>query len=430
MSKHNMRNDWLFIIADTFIILFFSISYSNATLPNVTATELADLLEYHEKNIKRVQIKYTLIYGSFEDDDISKGKFIPKVPTWSVDAELAMDFSNRIEYIREDQLSNGEHYVKESAFDGEIGTRANTLQPGSDKWVGIIREGPPVMLQLGVPKHWRAKDSVYWPIDGYVLSEIIRNTEDIKIKLDEIAGHQCYKITFLFKSKSITLVNGHQQELYMPRFYNIWLSPDRGMLPVRFERLRQNFENPYEINDKALPEVIRLQDDFREVAPGIWFPFSCSYIRTWSNHKSKAAMMTINEVLLNEDADVPTRVEFPEGTHVTDEIVNVKYTIGFTTERLLEEASVAAEKIRDVQKGHLQTDELVKSIKPKEEPKDTLTKKTTLQQDMSEKVNDREDKLINRRNPILLSVSVLGASFLLFSLIIFVFRRKLIKNKT
>jgi hypothetical protein len=57
----------------------------------------------------------------------------------------------------------------------------------------------------------------------------------------------------------------------------MWLAIDRNYLPLRFER----YGNP---KDLELPSVVETANDWREVAPGVWFPFHMARysIEDWS----------------------------------------------------------------------------------------------------------------------------------------------------
>lgn len=199
-------------------------------------------------------------------------------------------------------------------------------------------KGPPDKLRIDKPRDWRPQEVAYWPIQNYSLADIIRKAEKIIIESDEIAGRPCYKTTFLFESKMTMVSKGKETETIFPWYYRAWLAPDLNMLPVRFERLRQNRDDPREINKDAEPEIIRQQSDFREVAPGIWFPFISSHVHIWPKESPPPFVFVVNikQILLNEDAAVPARVQFPEGTHVTNLVAGVKYTVGVSSWRLLE----------------------------------------------------------------------------------------------
>ena len=438
MSKKKARNNYSVIIASSLIILIFCFSDSEATLPSISASEMADLLETYQKNINRAQFKYTITHGSFKDDDISKGIFIPKFPAWTIETESGVDFVTGVEYIREDMFSNGKHYIRESAFDGKIGTQFNSSAPGSDQWKGLIRQGPPTKLQVDKPKDWRPREVSYWPIDGCALSEIIRKSKNIKIESDEIAGHTCYKTTFLFTSKATLLVNGKQKEVFLSRFYRAWLAPDLNMLPIRLERLRQNDHKTRTImNEDAEVEVIREQSDFREVAPGIWFPFSSSQVHIFTNRPAPFVfMVNTKEVNVNENAIVPARVRFPKGTQVTDYIENVKYTVGLTGEHLLDEIALTTEKIKDLQEGHIKLEEqdntsLNKAIHEKTTPTENILNKDKHRENRNilNKDKHRENRMMyDGRRSVLLFASVIGSSFFVIGLAIFILHKRIKTN--
>ena len=428
MSKHSMTYSWFLIIASALMTLILSFSTSEAALPSLTTTELADFVESYQKCINRAQFKYTLTYGSLKKGDISKGIFIAKSPAWSVDAESAVDFTKGIEYIHEDQLSKGKHYVEESAFDGKIGTQLSSSEPGSDEWIGKIVKGPPRMLRSEGRTRWRPEEVAYWPIPGYDMANIIRKATKIRIESDEIDGRLCYKVTFLFRTEKVIEHEGKKMTANLGSIYRVWLAPDLNMLPVRFERLRPDRDNPDDMIGE--PAVIRQQSDFRELSPGVWFPFRCSHIRTWTNREPQAIIINVNEIALNEDASVPARVQFPKGTRMTDEITRLKYTVGLTEERFLDSAALVAENIKAVQEERLQPRKLGKTNNIDEKPNNTLTSKimqdkTAQVQDVGEKdIRVEEEPMSNEKTSFLLFGFIAGASILLIVLLIFILKYK------
>ncbi len=407
-------------IIGVIIVFLTCLSLCEADVPNITANDLSDIIESYQKKFYQVQFKYTIIHGSFENNDEVQGKFIPMSPPWTVEAEFAKDFLTGAEYIYEDKLSSGKHWVNEAVFDGKYGTQLNQLEPDSNEWRGSIVSGPTDMLKTDTPKNCQPLELSYWPFEGYDLPKIIRKSSNIKIEEDKISGHKCYKTTFLFEDKRVISVKGEKKEVTVPQFYRIWFAQDINMLPIRFERLRQN-EDPYLLKEKPEIEFVRQLSDFKEVIPGIWYPFSSIFVNIWpDNIEPFVFMVQIKEVIVNKDDIVKKKVRFPDGTRVKDSVANIRYIVGLSSENLFDEAKSVTEEIKGLQEN---------SFKPKDPnyiflentiPAENLqTENLTI---TNTSIHEGEKKKYGEKNsPFLLLSSAAGISILIIILFTFYF---------
>ena len=80
---------------------------------------------------------------------------------------------------------------------------------------------------------------------------------------EEVDGHPCVKLR-----AEVTTGEGHTPFNYMA----FWLATDRNWIPIKLEHYGGNS------GLRPIPTGIHLALDFREVAPGIWFPFRSTQI--------------------------------------------------------------------------------------------------------------------------------------------------------
>lgn len=431
MSKPIMRLGWLVIISPVLITMFFSSSAAEAALPTLTTTELADLVQSYQGRIERVQFRYALVYGSLKDGDVSKGLFTPLSPAWIVNAESALDLGKGIEYIREEQISEGNKFIEECTFDGKLGMQLKTFKPGSNEWIGRIMERPPRKLRPEGRNRWRPEEVAYWPIPGYDLASLIRTAKKAKIESDEIDGWPCYKVTLRRVIETTAEYKGKQVPVKIDRLHRAWLAPDLNMLPLRFERLQPNKNTPDDMDGNIAD--IRRQFDFREVAPGIWFPFRCRYFRTWTNREPIAIEITMNKVSLNEDAVVSSRLSFPHSTYLTDEIKHLEYIVGLSNEHLMDNAALFADNIKAAQEGGIQSLDLQKAQNLGAGSEATRPGKAApnelIQSNALRKANGIEDKPAGHKGTVLAFASAAGALVILLVLFLIV-RAKRVSIKT
>ena len=108
--------------------------------------------------------------------------------------------------------------------------------------------------------------------------------------------------------------------------YRLWLDPERGFMPARFEKLMPRDRSDFENLDGTVT-FERVTTAWKEVEEGLWFPSSVLTVQR-GGESARSARIVVDEVRTGADADVPSRVFFPYGTSVTDEIARVKYLAG------------------------------------------------------------------------------------------------------
>ena len=133
-------------------------------------------------------------------------------------------------------------------------------------------------------------------------------------------------------------MRGQRPARVTPVLHRLWLAPDRNDLPVRIDRLHD-----LDLAElRGVPYVIERQSDFREVDPGLWFPFRSRRYQVFSDKAPLVIETRVESVAFNGCAAVPDRVEVPAGTHVSDAVLGLTYQRGAPSEaaaRLIAAAS-------------------------------------------------------------------------------------------
>ncbi len=295
-------------------------------LPPLTASQMADLIELHQGQLKRMSAKYALVYGSMQGTD--NDTFVPKDPAYKVTAQSSIDFEQGVEHLKQDQFIKGEHYILECAFDGNVGTQLES-RPPKYKPFGVITDGPARELQADTMRHLTPAEVTYWPVAGQDLAGLVRRSDRIDIEQVTDSGLACYRVTVRLKRERLVEYKGRQVVGIGYDLLRLWLAPDRGMLPLRIEKLSTS--GPADMKGKL--DMAIVVSDFRSLDDGVWFPFSARQFLPRIGHSQTVVEMSVDSVVINEDAAVPRRVKFPKGAHVTDDIVRTKYRVGSVHKR-------------------------------------------------------------------------------------------------
>lgn len=309
-------------------------------LPVLSATDLSDLVEQHEKRLERVQVRYEQISG------IVPGGTIDEVLSGSIESvnyrnsgEYAVDFERNTLYFMDDFEPGKGHYMREFASDGKIYSSLSQKEPGVEEYVGDISARKPArlseewLLSVGTVGYRIGEDSS--------LSDLIRRAREITVAQAQIDGYQCYEVTLATTVPNVVLVDGREKIGNRYLFYRLYLNPARGMLPVRIDELKMDKASMavlakggtyFSQNTMTDPRSTICQRDLREVEPGIWFPFEvCAYSMVSSTtpergHRCTKQSMTM--VALNDKAEVKEKIKFMPGIKVKDEIAGVDYIVG------------------------------------------------------------------------------------------------------
>jgi hypothetical protein len=316
-------------------------------LPKMTVTELADLVQSYQNRIRQVRTKYLLVYGTVREGGVADGPFVPQSPEWSVSAEWGQDYSKDSQYLREDLLLQGKHHITECAFDGKTGTRLVSHESESYALSGRIVQGPPEELRVGESHYPCPSEMTYWLAMGHDIPTLLRKGKNVEIREEVMEGLVCYRVTVLTETPRVITYQGKQVTGIGQDLRRLWVAPERNMLPVRIEDLGSR--HPGDMEGKL--RVVQRQFDLREIEPGVWFPFKSRRWWTVPSGDPTVSELTIESVALNEKADVPARVTFPQGTGMTDEIAHLKYRVGMSAERADELVRRTVEMVRAAQKG-------------------------------------------------------------------------------
>jgi hypothetical protein len=175
-------------------------------------------------------------------------------------------------YLRNDEKitnSRGEDQRPDTlqGFDGEI---ARVVEQNA---IANIRKGRPVDGRLITP-HWllfRGTGDINFPLSSYLRGgESTRARDQFKNATNESAyigdemvdGLLCHKIRVAY-----WLDSWKDRSIEGADLRYIWLAPDRNYLPVKTEMYAHPRREGFGPLDAAT------SGEFREISPGIWFPF-------------------------------------------------------------------------------------------------------------------------------------------------------------
>jgi len=323
-------------------------SAAMAELPSVSNSQLAALIALSETNFSRFRADYSVSYGTVAKEDPTKGNFTPLSPAHEVQASYAVDEDSGRRWLRLAQSTTEGPYLKKMLYGRERTISGQTVAPGSAEWVAeVSRSIPPELTGHEGGYHLRPDELLPTGMFGCRLSEAIAQATEIDICEDAIDAGPCYRVTFRLLTEELLEQDGERVAANRIDMYRLWLSPSHGYLPLRVENLRPvaNFADA----DKAIPRESCTVAELKEVAEGVWFPMCIRKVR----HRArgdvhKASVLKVNAVTVGPDAEVPSKVSFPIGTRVTDNILRAKYRMGAASSEL---ASQVEQAIRSLKVG-------------------------------------------------------------------------------
>ena len=295
-------------------------------LPPLSQSQLADAVEARQNRLRRFDGNYTITYGTMQGDGASSAVFVPKSPPIRVTGRYAFDRSANHEFIEERFETGSGLQELQAAFDGKVGTRLGNGGPGSQSYLGDIASGLPRELAPGYAGHWRPSQSLYRPVGGNDLADMIRQAKRIAIVPDDSAAGGAYRVTLTVEESRTITWEGAQRPATRIEIYRLWLDPERGFLPARFEHLMMRDRSDIE-NLAGIVTYERVTTGWTEVEPGLWFPSAISAGRP-GRTEDLVARVVIDSLRVGAEADVPEHVAFPDGTHVTDAVAQIKYRAG------------------------------------------------------------------------------------------------------
>jgi hypothetical protein len=237
-----------------------------------------------------------------------------------IDCEYARDISKEHRFFHEKWVK--EDLDREYAYNGKTGTTLTLKLPDEPgRMYGKIM--PEIPEQFSDHAFWKPDWSGYgFALQGYdTLSSAIRNALKVEVITEKSNEDELYKVMFELadaKGEKIKFVDRYGATRWMPlsSTYVAWLSPQMGFQAVKIEAL-----NGWH-GDKT--HYVCSATDFRKISPGIWFPYR---IERYSPGRNRGSLIEIEDIAINEKASVVSRLEFPTGTHVEDEIAGIDYRV-------------------------------------------------------------------------------------------------------
>lgn len=295
------------------VLCLLSLGSIAAGLPDITVKELVDLIRLQENRIQSFQIKYRLNSGEYSE----KGELVPGV---IIDCEYARDISKEHRFFHEKWVK--EDLDRKYAYNGKTGTNLTLKLPDEPgRMYGKIM--PEIPEQFSDRALWKPDWSGYgFDLEGYdTLSSAIRNALKVEVIKEKSNGDELYKVMFEVAEatgEKIKFVDKDGATKWRPfgNTYVAWLSPQMGFQAVKIEAL-----NGWH-GEKT--HYVCSATDFREISPGIWFPYR---IERYGSRRNRGSLIEIEDIAINEKASVVSRLEFPTGTHVEDEIAGIDYRV-------------------------------------------------------------------------------------------------------
>ena len=293
------------------VLCLLSLVSVAAGLPDITGKELAGLLQSQENRIQSFQVKFKLNQGKYSE----KGELVPGV---IIDCEYAHDIGKGHRFFHEKWVK--EDIDRKYAYDGKVGTHLILKQPGDPPGVMYGTIMPRVPEQFSDRALWKPEWSGYGFIKGFdTLSSAIRNALKVEVTTEKSDGNGLlYKVKFeVATGEKIKFVDADGETKWADygKTYVAWLLPQMGFRAVKIEGLS---------GWRGKTNVICNASDFREISPGIWLPFR---IEKYSSRRSRGSLIEIDTIAINEKASVVSRLEFPLGTYMEDEIAGIEYQV-------------------------------------------------------------------------------------------------------
>jgi len=286
-----------------------------AGLPDITREKLADLLQQQDNRLRAFRVKYRLTQGKYSET----GEFVPDV---IIDCEFGHDIRKGHRYLHEKWVRNSreEELEREYAYDGKTGTKLSLKQPGSQGLMfGTVMAKVPEMLDDQAI--WKPEWAGYGLIreyGHYTLSSAIRNAKTVTVASEELDGKQVYKVDFVLTGEKDKFVDhtGKTRWFTKDGFFVAWIAPEKGCQPMKIESL----------NSKGGDVISSCSaSDFRQGGPTLWFPYR---LERSSANRGRGRVITVEDVSINNDTSVTSRLEFPPETVVTNEIWQARYRVG------------------------------------------------------------------------------------------------------
>ena len=321
-----MRPQTLFFLLVTFGTLLAAYPSIAQQAHELDPEHLADLIESQQSAVSRFAAEYKLSYGTVEGDRPLESRFQPLTPSYEVIGAVAVDTTTDAIHVRqsEDLFGPGQHATKEYLFTGATGTSLYPVPGQLSQHQAEVEPRRPEELAANYGGHMRPEEWSYRPVLGQNLADVVRSAKHVEVDREIMQGHNTLRVTLLVGSDTAVNVDGSAKLGKRYSLHRVWLVPEYNMLPARIDLLRQQHFGDLE----GLPITTRIQSDFHEVQPGLWFPFSARSYHFYSNKPATVVDAKVQAVHFNTDVQIPDRLNFPLGTHVTDTIAGMKYRPG------------------------------------------------------------------------------------------------------
>ncbi|MCK5097350.1 MAG: hypothetical protein KAR45_04565 [Desulfobacteraceae bacterium] len=317
----------------------FHITRVIAVLPDIDMSELVSLVEIQENKIQSYQVKYLLQNGKLTDENELEVDL-------SIECEYGYDMSQGHHYLHHKWLNliNGEEVESKFSFDGKTGMLLNLKMPGSPgNTFGRIASNAPTEIanQTSSMPLWN-NCGYFLHYNSSTLSEALKMAKNVKIETDE---GNTYKVIFSLTGEKDSFKHpetGKTITFTKDGNFVVWLSERYGFMPLNIAKLNGPLDRGGKISEHT--EL----SDFREIADGLWLPHKID-MKTVAG--TLGSSMTIKDVLLNEDAKVISKLQFPPKTYVKDEVLGIEYQVGLSDVFIDSEIDQAVETIDSIKKS-------------------------------------------------------------------------------
>jgi len=296
-----MPDDVPFPLYSALALLVAVCSTSVAELPDIEVDELREVVLFHDEMVPRFTVRYSV------DETFDVKVYARRMPE-SRQLEIlyrkdAPRYYYDVTIKREQKIMKGADFRIVDAFNGDKRRQWTPYENKGDIFQDRVTHAWPTPLEFGMTV--KNRDS---PL-GAALAE----AEVLTLRADVFQDHDVYFVEALNS-------NGMK--------WRAWIDPKVGWRARRIEvdKIKGG------LNYDAVTE-------FKEVAPGVWFPHAGTFKRhaTISKETRETVVANVRHIKI-EEVKIPARmddseftVDYPNGTGVYDHIVGVSYIIGRTS---------------------------------------------------------------------------------------------------
>ncbi len=144
-------------------------------------------------------------------------------------------------------------------------------------------------------------DGIFGPLADLLVSPWHDKVNKYRLRFrhcgeEELDGHPCVKLR-----GDVTMHEGQPPSSFMA----LWLATDRNLIPIKLEHYGGNFDL------QPIPWGISRCDDFREIAPGLWYPFQSTLLAfdNWGRSPQRRIILRSRRVYEVESVKVSPAVD-------------------------------------------------------------------------------------------------------------------------